>query len=246
MPRRSLSLLVLLLALAVPPAAIADTLLTLKNHVDAFQVAGERQPAKDTEVRVWVSSDKLRRDKGETTAILRLDRNKLYIVRHPDRTWSELPLPVDFVRLMPKGQEQVGALWAQQMKLTVQLQPTGETRAVGSWNARKMKMDITNATGMKIASTLWVSKDVQGWAALNRLTATLAALQPGSQSWVQALEQMEGFPVLREDRVEAMGARFGTREELVSVETRDADAGTYEPPAGYKQAPFNPLEGLGG
>lgn len=244
MPQRLFLLLLLSLALAVPAAA--DTLLTLKNHVDAVQVAGESQPAKDTQVQVWVSGDKLRRDDGETSAILRLDRNKLYVIRHPDKTWSELTLPVDFVRLMPKGSEQVGALWAQQMKLTVQLQPTNETRTVGSWNARKVQMDITNATGMKIASTLWVSKDVPGWSALNRLGATLAALQPGSASWVSALEQMDGFPVLREDRVEAMGARFGTREELISVETRDATPGTYEPPAGYQQAPFNPLEGLGG
>lgn len=244
MPRRPLLLLVLLLALAAPVSA--DTLLTLKNHVDAVQVAGESQPAKDTEVRVWMSDDKLRRDEGETTVILRLDRNKLYVVRHADKIWSELTLPVDFARLMPKGSEQVGALWAQQMKLTVQLQPTQETRTVGSWNARKVKMDITNATGMKIASTLWVSKDVPGWSALNRLAATLAALQPGSESWVQALEQMDGYPVLREDRVEAMGARFGTREELLAVETRDAIPGTYDPPASYQQAPFNPLEGLGG
>ncbi len=244
MPRRPLLLPVLLLALAAPVAA--DTLLTLKNHVDAVQVAGESQPAKDTQVRVWVSDDKLRRDEGEISSILRLDRNKLYVVRHADKTWSELALPIDFARLMPKGSEEVGALWAQQMKLTVQLQPTQETRTVGSWNARKVKMDITNATGMKIASTLWVSKDVQGWSALNRLAATLAALQPGSASWVSALEQMEGFPVLREDQVEAMGARFGTREELVSVETRDANPGTYDPPAGYQQEPFNPLEGLGG
>jgi hypothetical protein len=244
MPRHPLLLPVLLLALAAPVAA--DTLLTLKNHVDAVQVAGESQPAKDTQVRIWVANDRLRRDEGETSAILRLDRNKLYVIRHADKTWSELDLPVDFARLMPKGSEQVGAVWAQQMKLTVELQPTGETRTVGTWNARKVKMDITNATGMKIASTLWVSKDVQGWSALNRLAATLAALQPGSASWVSALEQMDGFPVLREDRVEAMGARFGTREELVSVETRDANPGAYEPPAGYQQEPFNPLEGLGG
>lgn len=235
---------VLFLALAVPGSA--DTLLTLKSHVDAVQVAGEKQPAKDAEIHVWLSGDKLRRDEGETTAILRLDRNKLYVIRHPDKTWSEIALPVDFVRLMPKGSEQAGALWAQQMKLTVNLRPTQETRTVGTWNARKVQMDITNATGMKIASTLWVSKDVQGWNALNRLAATLAALQPGSESWVSALEQMDGFPVLREDRVEAMGARFGTREELVNVETRDANPATYEPPAGYKQAPFNPLQGLGG
>ena len=244
MPRRPLLLPVLLLALAVPGSA--DTLLTLKNHVDAVQVAGESQPAKDTQVRIWVANDKLRRDEEETTAILRLDRNKLYVVRHADKTWSEVALPVDFVRLMPKGGEKAGALWNQQMKLTVDLRPTQETRTLGTWNARKVQMDITNATGMKIASTLWVSKDVPGWSVLNRLAATLAALQPGSESWVRALEQMDGFPVLREDRVEAMGARFGTREELVTVETRDATPGTYDPPAGYKEAPFNPLEGLGG
>jgi len=244
MPRRLLPLLVLSLAFAVPAAA--DSLLTLKSHVDAFQVAGENQPAKDTEIRVWVANDKLRRDEGETTAILRLDRNKLYVVRHADKTYSELALPVDFVRLMPKGSEEAGAVWAQQMKLTVDLQPTQETRTVGTWNARKLRMDITNATGMKIASTLWVSKDVPDWSALNRLAATLAALQPGTASWVSVLEKLEGFPVLREDRVEAMGARFNTREELITVETRDASPTTYEPPAGYKQAPFNPLEGLGG
>ncbi|HKH44138.1 MAG TPA: DUF4412 domain-containing protein [Thermoanaerobaculia bacterium] len=243
MLRRSLPLFVLFLAFAV--SAAADTLLTLKNHVDSFKVAGETQPAKDTDIRIWASSGKLRRDEGDTTAILRLDRNKLYVVRHQDKTYSELTLPVDFVRLMPKGSEQAGAVWAQQMKLTVQLQPTNETRTVGTWNARKVKMDITNATGMKIASALWVSKDVPGWTELNRLAATLAALQPGSAAWVSALEGLEGFPVLREERVEAMGARFGTREELVTVETRDANAGTYEPPAGYKEAPFNPLQGLG-
>jgi hypothetical protein len=244
MLRRSFSLLLLtfvfcLFGFTVPAAA--DTLLTLKNHVDAFQVAGENQPARDTDIQIWAGNGKLRRDEGDTTSILRLDRNKLYVVRHADKTYSVLTLPVDFVRLMPKGSEQAGAVWAQQMKLTVQSQPTNETRTVGTWNARKVKMDITNATGMKIASSLWVSKDVPGWTELNRLAATLAALQPGSAAWVSALEQLEGFPVLREERVEAMGAHFGTREELVTVETRDASATTYEPPAGYKEAPFNPL-----
>jgi hypothetical protein len=238
-------LLALALFLATAATARAQTLLTLKSHVDSFKVAGETEPAKDSQVRIWVSGDKLRRDEGEMSAILRLDRNKLYILRHPEKTYSELNLPVDFVLLLPKGTEEAGTLWAKQMKLSVQLKPTNESRTVGSWNARKVTMDISNATGMKIASTLWVSRDVEGWAALNRLAATMAALQPGSESWVQALEKMEGYPVLREDRVDAMGARFGTREELVSVETREAAPGTFDPPAGYTATPFNPLAGLG-
>ncbi len=244
MPRRAFLLALLFLAWA--SASGADSLLTLKSHTDAFQVAGETQPAKDTEVRIWVGADRLRRDEGESSTILRLDRNKLYVVNHPEKTYSELILPVDFVRLMPKGQEQVGALWAQQMKLAVKVSSTGETRKVNAWNARRVQMEITNATGMKIASTLWVSPEVEAWRNLNRLAATLAALQPGAADWARELEKVEGFPVLREDSVDAMGARFKTREELISAETKDAPAGLYEPPAGYTAKPFNPLAGIGG
>ncbi len=242
---RRLSLLpVLLLMLALPAAA--DSLLTVKSHTDAFQVDGETQPARDTTIKIWVSTDKLRRDDADSSAILRLDLNRLYVLRHADKTWSALPLPIDFVRLMPKGSEQTGALWAQQMQLTVQVKPTQEKKTFGAWAARKLGMSITNATGMKIESTLWLSQDVPTWPALNRLAATLAALQPGSAAWVDALEKLDGFPVLREDRVEAMGARINTREELQTVETRDAPTGTYDPPADYKEAPFNPLADLGG
>jgi hypothetical protein len=244
MLRRTLAASLLVLALAA--ASRADSLLTLKSHTDAFQAMGETQPARDTEVRIWVAPDRLRRDDGETSMILRLDRNKLYVVNHPDKTFSELTLPVDFVRLMPKGQEQVGALWAQQMKLNVKVTPAGETRKISAWNARRVMMEITNATGMKIASTLWVSSEIAAWRDLNRLAATLASLQPGAADWARELEKIEGFPVLREDSVDAMGARFKTREELVSAETKDAPAGLYEPPAGYTAKPFNPLEGVGG
>jgi Domain of unknown function (DUF4412) len=244
MLRRAFAASLLVLALAM--AASADSLLTLKSHTDAFQAMGETQPARDSEIRIWVAADRLRRDDGEASTILRLDRNKLYVVNHPDKTYSELTLPVDFVRLMPKGQEQVGALWAQQMKLAVKVTPAGETRKVNAWNARRVQMEITNATGMKIASTLWVSPEIAAWRDLNRLAATLAALQPGAADWARELEKIEGFPVLREDSVDAMGARFKTREELVSAETKDAPAGLYDPPAGYKARPFNPLEGIGG
>lgn len=240
------ALLPFALLLALTSAAGADSLLTLKSHTDAFQAMGETLPARDVEVRIWVAADRLRRDEGETSMILRLDRNKLYVVSHAEKTYSELALPVDFVRLMPKGQEQVGELWAQQMKLAVKVGPAGESRRIGRWNARRVEVEITNATGMKIASTLWVSPEVEAWRNLNRLTAALAGLQPGAADWVRELEKIEGFPILREDSVEAMGSRFKSREELVSAETREAPAGLYDPPAGYQPKPFNPLEGIGG
>ena len=52
---RTLSLLLLLVS-ALP--GHADTLLTLKSHVDSFQLMGETTPAKDTEVKVWIGADR--------------------------------------------------------------------------------------------------------------------------------------------------------------------------------------------
>jgi hypothetical protein len=244
--RRRFSILAPLLVALAATSANADSLLTLKSHADAFALKDQSQPAHDTEVRLWAAGDKVRRDDGDTSMILRVDRNKLYLIHHADKTFNELPLPIDFVRLMGKGKEDLGQTWAQKMRLTVKVAPGEETKKIGNWTARRAQMSISSAMGMKIATTLWLSKDVAGYPALNKLTAALAALQPGAADWSQKLEQLDGFPVLKEDDVDALGAHFKTREELVSVETKTAPAGLYDPPVGYTAAPFDPLASAGG
>ena len=78
--------LLALAVLALPLAAGADTLYTMKSHTDAFKMGGQSQPAKDETVKVWVSGDRLRRDEGEQSMILRMDKNRLYVVDHEDKT----------------------------------------------------------------------------------------------------------------------------------------------------------------
>jgi len=125
----------------------------------------------------------------------------------------------------------------------VKVTPSTETKKINGWTAQRVQMDIASAMGMKVGTTLWISKDVAAYPALNKLTAALAALQPGAADWSQKLNQLDGFPVLKEDDVDALGARFKTREELVSIETKDAPAGIYDPPVGYTAAAFDPLAG---
>jgi len=245
MPRRLQLLAPLLIVLAAAPAA-ADSLLILKSHADALQLKEESQPARDTEVRLWVSGDKVRRDEGDSSMILRLDRNKLYLVHHPDKTYNELVLPADFARYMGKEKADLAQAWVQKMRLTVKVTPCSETKKVVSWTTKRTQMDISSAMGMKITTTLWLSKDIAAYPVLNKLTAALAALQPGAAEWSQKLEQLDGFPVLKEDDVDALGAHFKTREELVTVETKEAPAGLYDPPPGYTAEPFDPLASAGG
>ncbi len=220
------TLFTLLLLLASP--SFADTLLTIKSRVEGLDMPGQ---SPESTARVWLAGDKLRRDDGDMSTILRLDRNKLYIVDHAGKTYSELPLPVDLQKLagLPKD-----AL----PKADVQVTSTNETRKVKNWNARKVKVAVNSAAGLKLDTTMWVSRDIPSYAAFNKMLASMAALQPAGTELSRKLEQIDGFPVLQETQAEVNGSRFTAREELVSVETKDAPAGAYDPPAGYKIQPF--------
>ncbi len=208
-----------LLCLLLAAPATADTLLTVRSSVEGLKMD---QPTTG-QVHLWIAADKLRRDEGETSTIVRLDRGKVYVLNHADKTYLELAAP-DLQKLAgPAGA---------QMK--VQVTATGETKKVGTWNARKYKVDISNPEGLHLDTTIWASKDVASYQAYGKLAAALAAMQPGSGEWARQMQLIEGFPVIQEADVTMGGSRFKTREELVAVETKDAPAGTYDPPAGYK------------
>jgi len=216
---RRLLLPLLLLVLAVPAAA--DTVLTIQSSIEGLKDQPQPGP-----VKVWINGDKLRRDEGgDTSYILRIDKGKLYILNHSEKTYSELALG-DLQKIASPAAAQ----------LAVQVTATGETKKVGSWNARKYKVDISNPAGLHLDTTIWASKDVAAYQAYNRLAVSLAALQPGAAEWARKLETIEGFPVLQEADVKMGSSRFKTREELVSVETLEAPAGAYDVPAGYTAA----------
>jgi hypothetical protein len=219
MPRRAAAPLLLLL-LAVPAAA--DTLLTVRGSVEGLKM--EQPPT--GQIHLWIAADKLRRDEGETSSIVRLDRGKVYLLNHGDKTYVELAAP-DVQKPVPLAEAAI----------KVQVTATGETKKVGDWKARKYKVDISSPEGLHLDTTIWASKDVASYQAYGKLAAVLAALQPGSAEWARQMQQIEGFPVLQESDVTMGGSRFKTREELIAVETKDAPAGTYDPPAGYKALP---------
>jgi len=222
MPKRRLLLSLLLLLAAAP--GVADTLLTVRSSVEGLKMD---QPQAG-EFKVWIGGDKLRRDEGDASYILRLDRGKLYVVNHADKTYSELAVPGDL--------QKIASPVAAQLK--VQVNATKETKKIGNWKARKYKVDLSNPAGLRLDTTIWASTEVADYHAYSQLAASLAALQPGAAEWARKLEQIEGFPVVQEADVTIGGSHFKTREELVAVETREAPAEAYEIPAGYTARPF--------
>lgn len=234
---RVLVLIVLAAALAAP--ALADTLLTMKSHSDPMM----GQPAKDETTTTWVGKDRLARVGGDPSFIIRADQKKIYIVDNGDKTYSELDLPIDLAKYFPpEMQAQIGAMM-QQMKYTVKVTPTAETKKIGAWNTKLYKAEIANAMGMKMDIDMWVTKDIAlDFDAYKGLANSLQGLQLGFEDVAREMAKIDGFSVLTENTMSIMGNIVKTREELVSVETKPAPAGTYDVPAGLTKETFNPMK----
>jgi hypothetical protein len=222
--RRLLPALLLLPPLLAAAPARADTLLTVRSSVEGLKMD---QPQAG-EFKVWIGGDKLRRDEGDSSYILRLDRGKLYVVNHTEKTYSELAVPGDLQKIASPAEAQ----------LRVQVTATKETKKIGNWNARKYKVDLQNPAGLRLDTTIWASTEIADYRVYNQMAASLAALEPGAAEWARKLQEIEGFPVVQEADVTMGGSHFKTREELIAVETRDAPAEAYEVPAGYTARPF--------
>lgn len=235
----TLSLLLALPAISTLPAG-ADTLLTLKSHVDTPAMLGNNMGGSDRTITVWVGANRVRRDDGTTSSIMLFDKKKLYIVDHQDKSYTAIDLPVDFKKLVPGPQGE--ALYKEMSaaaKMDAKITRTAETKKIGAWNTQKYHVELSNPT-MKASTDMWVSKDVGvDMNVLRQMQLNMASLQPGALDWVKKMQQIDGFPVRQESSLN-MGAPKDTktREELVSVEKKEPPANTFAPPAGYTQKPF--------
>jgi hypothetical protein len=234
-------LLVLPLAATLASRAGADLLLSVKGHADAFSVGDRTQQAHDSDVKIWLSADKMRRDEGPLTAIVRLDRQKLYLVNHADRTYSALDLPVDWKKFVPKGDQEKFQqyLTANQIKATVT--PATETRKIRGWNTRRVDVELSSSRELKVSTQIWITKDLGLYAAYNKMSGVLASLQANSADWSHKIGQLDGFPVYQETQVSVGGASFKSREEVIVAETKEVPDVTYDIPLGFTATPYDPF-----
>lgn len=213
--------LLALAALLFATPLLADGHLKVKTRLEGLDLGG--QPP-EGEVEVWVGADRVRRNDGEASTILRLDQGKLYLVNHADKTWSSVSLAE--LAKAPEGDP---------LQTVVEVKPTGESKKIRGWSARRFTVKISNVAGLVLESDTWASRDIAAYATLAQLAAAQAALQPGGALWGRELSRIEGYPVLNETNVKLGNSRFRTKEELLSAEEKEPPAGIYEVPKGYAE-----------
>jgi hypothetical protein len=226
-------------ALSLTLPAHADFKVVQKNHTDPATIMGREQPARDIVSTTWVGDGMLRMDEGDSSYIVRLDRKKLYLVDHGEKKVTEVDIPIDLSKyLPPQMQQMVG----QMMKMSATVTPTGETRKVGPWKARKYLIKISSPM-MSTEQVAWASKDVGFDAsAYAAMAAEIMKLQPGMAEVVKELAKVDGMVVLQESTTTVMGTSMKSRQEVVSVEKSGPPPGGYEPPSGYAREPFDPMK----
>ena len=239
------------LVLALPLAAAlggvlaasagADLVLTVKGHAEGFKIGNRTQEPRDSDVKIWLSTNRMRRDEGPLSAIVRLDRKKLYLVNHTDKTFSVLDLPIDWAKLVPSGDREKFQQFVAENQLTASIKPTAETRKIHGWDTHRVDVELTSAHGPRVSLQMWLTKDLVLSGAYNKMSGVLASLQPSSADWARKVGELDGFPVYQETTVSVGGTSFKTTEAVAAAETKEVPDVTYDPPAGFNAVPYDPF-----
>ncbi len=227
-------LLVLPLNLIAGMAAAApDTCVTAKIDGDDFVgLSTEGAGPVDPKVEIWIGADRVFNRQGKVAKILRLDQKRLYRI-DPERKiyaieefrtegplWERVPDP-NWPPLDAEAQEIL------RQKFTAL--PTKETRKIGPWQTKRYdgKLQSQLEAG-RVRLSWWLAQDVkiEDGAYRQFLLLESPALAP--------LLENPGFPVLREHFFQQPGYEVKWRFTVQKIETCDAPAGLYDPPAGYR------------
>lgn len=246
------------LSLLLAAGAHADTLLTIKMRLET--TPSPPPPAdspKDMETQYWVGDHRLREDTPQhaLSVIRRFDRRKLYFVDHRAKTYAEIDLPFDPLKgadHRPPKPAAAGdiAQGSQGPKAQMTVTLTDETRRIGSWNTRKVVVVSRHPKFGEATAVKWMSTEVGvDESTLKRWQDDAVVLPAGilDAELLESQRQLDaipGYPVL-EETTSSLGpgeTEYRWHKELVSAETKEPPAGTYDPPAGYTKVEVDQID----
>lgn len=236
---------ILLLALLVSvSAATADTVITTRSVSEGM--AGMPGTEVDETSTLWLGEGKFRKDGGEQSFIVDLNAKKLFIVDHSDKSCQTVDLPLDLSKHVPEEMRSMLEQMAAQLNMRVEVTPTDESKEIAGYSTKLYRVSARSDQGLESDMDLWMTDaikfDVAGY---KQMTEALFSMQPIGADWKKAILEIQGFPVLQETTIRMMGQEIKAREELISVEEKEAPAGAYAPPPDYTVKPFDFMAGFG-
>jgi hypothetical protein len=240
--------IVIVLCIAAPLALQGDVFIKQKNHTDGFSMMGQTQPAKDEMFETWMGQNKARMDHGEDSSIIiRLDKNVMCLVDHSKMQYVEMAIggkndifssALSSSNLSGEEQAQAKKMmegFTKMMKPSVTVTASGETQKINNWNCNKysMKMSMMGTTSN---FDIWATENIKiDYDLYRNLAFSIMGQTPGVEDMMKEMSKIKGIVVLQQGTMSMMGTDVKSSQELIEVSDKDAPAGTYEVPQGYKK-----------
>lgn len=209
----------------------AEYYIQQKVHSDAFEIMGQSQPAKDEIIHLWLGDNKMAMMSSETSSIINVNDQVMYMINHADKSYVEMTLPLDMSKYLPPQLQQMMG------NITVTITPTGETQTINNWNCKGYDVNM-KVMMMDMNMKWWASTEVPfDWKKYsdNMYSHMTQASMQLSQEALQEFQKIEGWQIKTETSVKVMGAEMKSSTEVVEISEKTPPEGTFSVPAGYTQ-----------
>jgi hypothetical protein len=245
MKNRSLQIVLIFFNFSVflfPLSVNADYVVKKTKQTTETRLNATNQNSSKNDGTTWISKNKMRQDDGGATSIIiRMDKNKVFLLNHGDKTYSEMDLPLKLEENLTSEAKQI----IQVMKISSSVTETQETQVIKGWKSRKFLADISIAMmGMDMPMTMeiWATKETGiNLKTFRRFYAVLLSMNPFTKDLVEEFKKIEGYPVLTKISMRVKGVETKSQEEVITVEENRAPRDTYELPSEYTRVAYNPL-----
>jgi len=230
--RRPLGIL-LIAGLAALPAAAED--LTIISTV----TTGKGAPVTATQ---YLSADKVRTSDGRADTIFDLSSGRMvHIDLQKKEYWetslAEIGQQFAEIEEMLDGNPMMAKMLGGAAQ--VEVRKGSETREIAGYVCDHYSMSVG-----KLLFELWAARDLKAPAeyhdAQKMVYATMGPMASRFDKLYEEMKKIEGFPLATEMDSQLMGMKLHTTSEATEVRPGPIPAGTFDPPAGYKQkkSPF--------
>lgn len=233
---------ILLSVFLLPLSVNADHVVKKTKQTTETVMNGSNQKSSKNDGTTWISKNKMRQDDGGATSIIiRLDKDKVFILNHVDKTYSEMDLPVKLEENLTPEAKQI----IQVIKISSSVTETQETRVIKGWRSQKFSADISiSMMGMDMPMTMeiWASKETGiNLKTFRKFCAVLLSMNPFTKDLLEEFQKIEGYPVLTKISMRVKGVETKSHEEVITIEENRAPKGTYDLPSEYTRVAYNPL-----
>jgi hypothetical protein len=238
---------------AVAGSVLADSYLKQVMHTNGFEMMGQVVPAKDDTTVMWIGPDRAVTLSGDNTSIIVIPaENVVLMVDHGAKKFSKMPMNMGDMMDQAmagdgKADDKEAAAAKEMMKAMMgqskaSVEPTAETKQIGSWQAKKYNVAMTMAM-MTLNMEIWATEDIAiDYKLYQDLSGRMMKQMQGAEQLMEEMKKIKGVAVLTTSTVQMMGTPVTSEQKLIEYADKAAPAGVYAVPAGYAEVPFSEIE----